>query len=303
MIQILLSTFNGEAYLCAQLNSFLELQAKHSIKVLIRDDGSNDGTIQILKQYRENFGFELLFGENLGVNQSILELLKYCDPKCDYYALSDQDDIWLPKKFEIGLNALVGQNPKIPALFGSCSQLVDAEGNPIGTTLEPSRTPCFYNAMIQNVIPGHTQIFNHSLMELLQKTKNIGINVIDWWIYLLASGTGKVFFTKEFTVLHRQHGGNTVGYEQRFFHLLLIRLTRLMRGEPKKVSMQLQSFHQQYADMLYPEYSCEILKFLDNQKNLYSRIKYLLTKNACRQSKRETLIFCGLYLIGAYRTT
>ena len=63
-IQILLSTYNGEGYLREQLDSFLELDNYSDVKVLIRDDGSTDGTLGILYEYREKHGFEIIEGEN-----------------------------------------------------------------------------------------------------------------------------------------------------------------------------------------------------------------------------------------------
>ena len=49
-VQILLSTFNGEKYIAEQLDSILT-QSYKSISVLIRDDGSQDGTLKIIEQY------------------------------------------------------------------------------------------------------------------------------------------------------------------------------------------------------------------------------------------------------------
>lgn len=52
-IQVLMSTYNGERYLMEQLNSILEQEGKIDIKILVRDDGSTDNTIRILKEYEK----------------------------------------------------------------------------------------------------------------------------------------------------------------------------------------------------------------------------------------------------------
>jgi glycosyltransferase involved in cell wall biosynthesis len=100
-IQILLSTYNGEKYLREQLDSFLKLVGSENIKILVRDDGSTDSTLGILDEYSKEYGFKIVKGKNIGVNASLYELFNDCDMSCDYFAISDQDDVWLPYKFEL----------------------------------------------------------------------------------------------------------------------------------------------------------------------------------------------------------
>ena len=47
---ILLSTYNGEKYLVCQIDSILA-QTDQDWTLLIRDDGSSDGTCNIINQY------------------------------------------------------------------------------------------------------------------------------------------------------------------------------------------------------------------------------------------------------------
>ena len=54
MVQILMSTYNGEQYIREQLDSILN-QSYQDIQIQIRDDGSSDGTIAILKEYSEKY--------------------------------------------------------------------------------------------------------------------------------------------------------------------------------------------------------------------------------------------------------
>ena len=97
-IQILMSTYNGEKYLREQLDSFVNLDNFEEVKVLIRDDGSTDSTLEILDEYRLKYGFEIIKGINIGLNKSMMNLFKECDMECDYFAYSDQDDVCLSDK-------------------------------------------------------------------------------------------------------------------------------------------------------------------------------------------------------------
>ena len=70
-IVVLLSTYNGERFLCAQLDSLL-IQEGVELKVLVRDDGSSDSTWDLLIAYKERYPmiFEVLEGENVSFAMS-----------------------------------------------------------------------------------------------------------------------------------------------------------------------------------------------------------------------------------------
>ena len=59
VIQVLMSTYNGDEYLKEQIDSILaqdcEKKAGTKLKLLIRDDGSKDGTQKILGEYAKKY--------------------------------------------------------------------------------------------------------------------------------------------------------------------------------------------------------------------------------------------------------
>jgi len=300
-IQILLSTYNGAKYLSEQLKSYTELEGYHNIKILIRDDGSTDGTCDILHEYRDREHFEIILGEHLGINASYKELLRRSDPDCRYFAFSDQDDIWLSNKLILAETALERCDDRIPLLFASRSRLVDKDLVPIGETLSLRHPPSFYNAMVQNVCPGHTQVFNRKLRTLLLQSSLSKAYVLDWWVYLIASGTGKVIFSDTCTVLHRQHLQNAVGYQTNPFRLFCTRIKRLRSGEAARLTSQLEGISECYGSILSKEYNVELNHFLDSQKTVSKRLYYALTGRVFRQTLCETALVRLLYACGKYR--
>lgn len=300
-VQILLSTYNGERYLREQLDSIVGQTAFQSCSVLIRDDGSSDKTVEILKEYEDNYGFQVYSGSNLGVNGSYQWLLDHADLSCDYFALSDQDDIWMPDKIERAFAALDGSDDSVPVLFATCSLLTNAQMEPIGTSLHPKKGVSFYNAMLQNVCPGHTQVFNRRLLSMARGQSWEDMIVLDWWNYLLASGAGTVLFDDALTVKHRQHGDNAIGYGTSFLKLFLPRLKRVLAGEGYKMGRQLDCFSRLYGSVLRRECKEELDAFLSNLPSFRRRILYLNKSRVYRQTKLETMIFRVLYLAGKYR--
>lgn len=300
-IQILLSTYNGEKYLREQLDSYVSLENFDQIKVLIRDDGSTDNTIEILGEYSRKYGFEVLKGKNVGVNKSIFELFANCDLSCDYFALSDQDDVWLKNKFTIALNRLSRVDNKKPALFASCSEIVDENLKPIGSSIVPLKGVSFYNAMIQNVAPGHTQVLNKALLLDLMEKGIENVHVVDGWIYLVAAGIGEVVFDNKFTVLHRQHSENSVGYELDFFKSTINRLKRVLKNQPSNITLQIKSFEKLYNEKLPYKFKNELTLFLESQNSFLNRIRYVLNCKVYRQTLYESIIFKTLYILGKYK--
>lgn len=299
-IQILMSTYNGEKYIREQLDSFINLENFDYIKVLIRDDGSTDSTLEILYEYRKSYGFEIIEGKNVGVNKSIAILFDNSDENCEFFAISDQDDVWFRDKFTKATKLLNKDYTDKPLLFASCSEVVDEHLNHIGSTLVPKKKLSFYNAIAQNVTPGHTQVFNRKLMEKLIGIETESIHVIDWWIYLIATAFGEVLFIDDFTVKHRQHGKNAVGYQLNFLKKTVNRIKSLNQNNANSISKQLYAFKKSYGDLLKEEYQLEIYNYFNYQKTIFKRIIYVFKTKIYRQSNLETGIFKILYVVGKY---
>jgi glycosyltransferase involved in cell wall biosynthesis len=214
-IAILMCTFEGERFLAAQLASILA-QTHQNWTLWVSDDGSSDQTLEILRATQELWGKErlkIISGPCKGFARNFLSLACRPEIKADYYAFSDQDDIWLPSKLARALEKLTVQPHNTALLYGSRTSLIDETGNPIGTSpLIPKRLD-FSNALVQNVAGGNTMVFNHALVKTLRDVgPELDIVSHDWWLYIVATATcGKVLFDQEPHILYRQHKGNLVG--------------------------------------------------------------------------------------------
>lgn len=299
-VQILLSTYQGERYLREQLESYLHLEHFDQCAVLIRDDGSTDGTRTILETYRHLENFTIAYGDNVGITKSYRWLLEHADPSCAYFAFSDQDDVWLPDKLTRAMALLDREDSATPLLFASRSRITDSDLTPTGASVDPVRGISFYNAMVQNVLPGHTQVFNRALCTQLLTGNFDAACVIDWWLYLLASGLGKVVYSPAVTVLHRQHGDNAVGYQQGFWKSIRRRLHEVRQGKGNLISLQLQSFFRQYGKQLPAAYGAELEGYLSALPTVTGRIAYLGRCRLFRQRRGEDALFRALYLLGKY---
>ena len=102
-IEILMATYNGEKYIKEQIESIIS-QTYKNWNLLIRDDGSTDRTLDIIREFIvKDKRIKLLIDDkgNLGYVKNFEELLK--KSKAEYIFLCDQDDIWENEKLEKSL--------------------------------------------------------------------------------------------------------------------------------------------------------------------------------------------------------
>ena len=303
-VQILLSTYNGEKYLREQLESFIQQTIFSNITVLIRDDGSNDGTINILQEYEAKYNFLVEYGANIGTTRSYLWLLEHSNNDCEFFAFSDQDDVWLPDKLAKEVAAMKKMSDEYPRLVATQSEIVNERLQHQGFSISTAKGVSFFNAMVQNVCPGHTQLLDRKLRDIVCKTIHPeDILVVDWWVYLIAAGVGNVQILPEVTVRHRQHGNNAVGYRTSFLRRFIVRLRRLRSKTAAAMTKQLISFYSCYGQVIRKEYRMEIERFLGHLSSLKSRIQYVMSARFYRQSMIDTAGVKILYILGKYSET
>ena len=304
-IVVLLSTYNGEKYLKEQIDSILNQKSSHQIDLLVRDDGSSDGTIEILKSYEAQYSdrVKVNFEENIGYIHSFFELIRMAEGY-DYYALSDQDDIWLEDKIEIAIKTCEAQEYEGPLLYGSSSFLVNDKLEIMGETQKNLRGITWDNLLIQNFFPGHTQVFNDALCKILKMEVDCSkIYVHDFWITYMAFLHGTAIFDNESHTYYRQHGTNTVGFGKNSIEWIVERLRRIGHSDNKKIAAQIQYFYNTCAEYMDEELRGKVADFIESQSTLWKRSSYLFRTNLYRQKSFETILFKILYLLGGYKLT
>lgn len=207
-ILILLSTYNGEKYLREQLDSLLK-QEDVEIHILVRDDGSKDGTIEILDEYAKKGLLTYIKGENIGWRRSFMELI-YNAPKSDYYAFCDQDDIWKPKKMVKAVGILESMPKGQPNLY--CSNLIYYKnGTEFGLIRKKKPNLTLQLALMRSLSAGCTMVFNRELRDMVVDNKPKHVTAHDFWLYQVASLLGNVYYDMNSYILYRQHSENQIG--------------------------------------------------------------------------------------------
>ena len=301
-ILVMMSSYNGSDYIRPQIISIMEQQTDHDISLRIRDDGSKDNTCKIIKELCSCYPgrIELICGNNIGSNASFFDLINTAEG-FDYYAISDQDDVFLPNKYDIACNALRELDNTKPLLFSSTSFLVQDNLVPYGKTREKEREFTIYNTIIQNICPGHNQVFNNELLNILKQVEKPElVYVYDMWITNTAILYGSVVFTNEPLSYYRQHNNNLMGTRSGKLGKLFVSCKRLLAGDGDRTRQQIDYFVEMNKDKLEEKgYYDELKRFL-NSRSFVDRWRYILHSKLYRQTRIETISFKLAVLSGKY---
>lgn len=215
-----MSTYNGEKYLAEQLQS-IEDQTHKNWRLVISDDGSSDNTLAISRQFQQKWGkdrLEIRQGPKNGYSQNFLSMACDTTIRADFYAFSDQDDVWLADKLERALAYFDEYNSsELPRAYGSRTQIVDETLKPLGLSPLFSLPRSFRNALVQSIAGGNTQVFNQATKYLLEQAGPQEVVSHDWWLYQIVKGAGGIFYYNPYpTLLYRQHANALVGANSSF---------------------------------------------------------------------------------------
>jgi len=273
MITVLMATWQGKEYVGEQLESILA-QTRAVDRIVISDDGSTDGTLEILQEYKDRYPqqIELInhgkdeYGSHLnGAAANFFYLLRReCSlesSSSDYWFLSDQDDIWMNDKVEKMVGKInevqEGVESGSPILLYSDVKVVDGNKHILSDSLfayqhmNPDRVE-FSEVLVENPVTGGAAMFNQALLKLVAKTPASCI-MHDWWLALAASCFGSIICLQEPLGYYRQHERNVMG-AQRTGSLkdLIRRMNRSREVEEnyRRMFEQGESFLLQYGGLM-----------------------------------------------------
>ncbi len=227
MVTVLLCTYNGAAYVRAQLQSILD-QTVQDLHVVVSDDGSTDETLAIVEAMAAAHpGRITILRQDPPTGSAQRHFLKLLVEQAydvaDYIMLSDQDDVWLPDKVEKTLARMQADEAACRAageahasiLVHCDSRIVDRALREIAPSfvayqkMTPSRCQ-LQQLLVQNNIVGGALMMNRALAERITEIPAHCV-MHDQWIALVASAFGHIDFVPEALYLYRQHGDNVLG--------------------------------------------------------------------------------------------
>lgn len=293
-ILILMSTYNGYKYLAEQFDSIIN-QNNINWKILVRDDGSCDNgkTISIIRHYLTKYPehIALIEGNNIGWKKSFFELLiiasslfddvvdKNLEPVkgiYDYYAFSDQDDIWLPDKLGFAVDALDAISNPIKLYCSNLFYFKDGENK--GPVWKTSQIlPTIKNCLVRNFATGCTVVFSLEVLKLLSLKRQDNPYAHDFRAYqtTILCG-GKVFVDQTPHILYRQHDSNQIGMKKGWKEIWN-RRSKTFRDTYRKREKIAYQLNNSLNGNLTPQAAIEVNRILNYRKGL-NRFKLICDK-------------------------
>ncbi|MDX7688327.1 glycosyltransferase [Aeromonas caviae] len=216
---VLMATYNGASYIKEAIESIPQ-----SCDILISDDGSTDDTIQCVTSYKDRCITLVEYASGGKPAANFANAFNLAPITYNYYFFSDQDDVWTDDKYEKLKNEIAILEAKYgsetPILIFGDSVVVDKSLSMIDDSffrvdgLSVAILKNKKNLFFQNIGQGATMLFNRALLSSVKPMPS-SIYMHDWWVMLYASIHGVLYFSKEKTLMYRQHNANTIGAKKR----------------------------------------------------------------------------------------
>jgi len=291
-ISVVLTSFNGVQFIEEQLNSILAQSIKPD-EIIVCDDGSTDGTIQLLKKFEADNQIKLILNNtNIGILANFKLGASLANTN-NYIAFSDQDDIWLPNKLATNLEAILqleksNLHTPIPCLVYSDLTFINEKEEILSNSFYnlmglDKFEHCFETALFGSLLLGCTVFTNAAMRSEFDHTPNSKIFYHDAWLALLGFSIGKIYYIKTPLVKYRLHNNNaslqTFKKRNRFLNALGHLYKTLLNSSYLKNELALaKEFHHKYYVQLNLYHQNILDSFLSLDHKFYFQKKWAFEK-------------------------
>ena len=305
-ISVALCTYNGARFIREQMES-IAAQTRLPDEVIVCDDGSSDGTLDIVAQFAISAPFKLEYSKNpsrLGVTKNFERAISLCTG--DIVFLCDQDDVWLPQKIATMMSTFLASE-KIGLVFSNAI-LTDTRLNRLGYTLwdtfrfdkkgqQALKGEGAISCLIRsNVVTGSAAAFRMKLRNKLLPFPDVLTH--DAWLAIVAATTSQIEPVDIPLILYRQHEKNVVGVRRLN---ILGRIFRARQTPPDSLDLEMAQNSELYRQLQAMTASKVTTK---NLHEIQDKIRHLNARKAvfyCNFAGRIRIVFNELIALRYHR--
>lgn len=307
-VLVMLASYNGETYIAEQIDSILA-QQNVDVSLLVRDDGSTDGTLDLLDGlYGNDSRVEFIKDEgNLGSALSFMNMLYRANSAYEYYAFSDQDDYWKPDHLSRAIQCMqeVSACPSQSMLYCCNREEVDANREFLYHNV-PIEDNERYKSLdhllyVRNVAPGNTMVFSKALLQQLKKHERIVFPhsyYHDNWVHLVAASLADTIVVYDFAysgVERRITGNNVAGFDRRRRRTISSLVAQFNRYPSSLMQEKTSELLAVYGDEIDDD-SKDLLQLFSQAKSIKARVKLLWRSRTVKFDSSKGRLF-NLYKI------
>ncbi len=233
LVSVVIPNYNYAHYLNAAIDSVLA-QTYSNIEVIVVDDGSTDGSRDILGGYADRI--TPVFQQNQGVSAARNNGVARSRGK--YVAFLDADDEWLPAKIEKQIEKFAGDEK--PGLVHVGVIEVDAEGNRLLERLEGVEGKVAEELVMlkrESILAGGSGIMVPRTV--LNEAGGFDLRLstsADWDLFYRISSRYSVRFVPELLIKYRVHASNMHSNVSVMEHDMTIALEKAFKGRSTSLS-------------------------------------------------------------------
>jgi len=205
-ISVITAAYNHVKFIRQSVES-VQAQTYRDFEHIVVDDGSSDGTAEILKSFVGQITY--IRQDNRGAHAAINEGIRRSSG--DYIAIIDSDDAWLPNKLERQIEA-IEKSPEAGMVY-SLAYFINSKGEVqdlvwlMGTPFDDPNV-AFEELLEVNRIPIVTALVKRSCIEEVGFFSETLKALSDWDMWLRISAKWSIIFIPEKLALYRVHENN-----------------------------------------------------------------------------------------------
>ena len=298
---MIISTYNGSKNIIRQLDSIFG-QEGVAVSVHIRDDNSQDNTVEVVKEYarlHSQYTIVITSGQNMGYAKSFWTALEESE-NADYYAFSDQDDVWLPNKLIKSISMMDKERMSIPQLSYCKMVRSDEVLRPLKeqVSIIPNNQLTKKLTLTKTFSYGAAIVINGAAKDLICRCwPDVSDLPHDLWAGMLCFWFGRVHYIDENLYYWIRYDSSVTGAGTKKSGRIY-RIKQALKG--KSYVNVAPDLIQNYNDLLTREDLKFLNKIVNYKSNLFDRISLLLDKEFRRDSTLGTIMLKVGVALGWY---
>lgn len=208
LVSVIMPSYNHRAYVERAIDS-VRAQTHDAVELIVVDDGSTDGSVELLQALSARHGFTLIAQPNAGVCRTLNRGIREA-AKGEYVALLASDDLWHPDKLRLQLEALRA-DPESEFCFSQGLEFRDESNLENGRVFPRKcrRGNVLNRVFVRQHVPAGTMLFSRRLYDALGGFDET-LREEDWDFVIRAAAATRFSAVDAPLLYYRAHAGNTM---------------------------------------------------------------------------------------------